>query len=101
MLPDLSPHLHTSECNLLIQLLKNCWNENKIKKYIGECNYWDEAVWQCTKQERIYRRDTNPKYGKRLVENKRLPESYYTPALKKLKEQGVLLLDTESTGCKI
>ncbi|KAF1662025.1 UNVERIFIED_CONTAM: hypothetical protein FQV16_0016209, partial [Eudyptes robustus] len=75
MLPDLSPHLHTAECNFLIQLLHNCWNENKMQKYLGACNYWDEAVWQCTKQERIWRRDNNPKYTKRLVELKRLPEN--------------------------
>ncbi|VDL68795.1 unnamed protein product [Nippostrongylus brasiliensis] len=56
MLPDLSPHLHTRECNLLIEFLKRCNQEKTIGKFFGQCSYWDEAVWQCTKKERIWRR---------------------------------------------
>lgn len=72
MQPDLSPHLHTVECNFLIQLFKQCLKERKVGmsgslppihtynpfagKFVGACNYWDEAVWQCTRKERIWRR---------------------------------------------
>lgn len=45
-------------------------------------------------------RNNNPTYSKRLVELKRLPEEYYTPALKKLKDQGILIIE-DSAGCKI
>ncbi|MFH4976174.1 hypothetical protein AB6A40_002883 [Gnathostoma spinigerum] len=100
MLPDLSPHLHTDECNFLIDILKRCQNESGLSKLIGACNYWEDAVWQCTKQERIWRRRHNPSYGKRMVELKRLPPEYYTPALKKLEKEGVLKLDKESP-CRI
>lgn len=30
MLPDLSPHLHTEECNFLIQLMHHCFRERKF-----------------------------------------------------------------------
>ena len=46
-------------------------------------------------------RANNPKYGKRYVELKKLPDDYYTPMLKKLKAEGKLNLDSESSGCKI
>uniref|UniRef100_A0AC35G4Z3 COX assembly mitochondrial protein n=1 Tax=Panagrolaimus sp. PS1159 TaxID=55785 RepID=A0AC35G4Z3_9BILA len=100
MQPDLSPHLHTVECNMLIDLLKRCNKDHPFKRYFGECSYWDEAVWQCTKKERIWRRDHNPKYGKRYAELKHLPFEYYTPVLKKMKEEGKL--NTEGlSGCQI
>uniref|UniRef100_A0A7E5A1F5 COX assembly mitochondrial protein n=1 Tax=Panagrellus redivivus TaxID=6233 RepID=A0A7E5A1F5_PANRE len=100
MQPDLSPHLHTVECNKLVELMYRCFDEHPIKRYIGECSFWDEAVWQCTKKERIWRRDNNPKYGKRFVELKHLPEDYYTPILHKLKSDGLLNTDSNN-GCKI
>lgn len=48
-------------------------------------------------------RNTNPKYAKRLVELRRLPEEMYTPALRKLKEEGRLIIDenTNSGGCSV
>ncbi|KAI6240080.1 COX assembly mitochondrial protein [Aphelenchoides fujianensis] len=99
--PDLSPHLHTAECNFLVQLLYKCQAENTFGKYVGACNYWDEAVWQCTKKERIWRRAHNPRYKKRLAELKHLPEEYYTPALWKLREEGSLPDFQNPSGCKI
>lgn len=45
-------------------------------------------------------RNTNPKYGKREVELRRLPVEYWTPILHKLKADGKLNID-ESNGCKL
>ncbi|KAK0421406.1 hypothetical protein QR680_015219 [Steinernema hermaphroditum] len=101
MLPDLSPHLHTAECNFLVELMRRCQEQQTLGKMFGACNYWDEAVWQCTKQERIWRRDNNPRYSRRRVELQRLPESYYTPALNKLKSEGLLNISDGSNGCRI
>ncbi|KAI6235144.1 COX assembly mitochondrial protein [Aphelenchoides besseyi] len=101
MQPDLSPHLHTVECNYLVELMKKCREENPWGRYFGKCNYWDEAVWQCTKKERIWRRSNNPRYKKRTFELKHLPEEYFTPALWKLREEGSLPKPNESSGCQI
>lgn len=32
MLPDLSPHLHTAECNYLIEIMNRCFEEKTIGK---------------------------------------------------------------------
>ena len=51
MHPDLSPHLHTSECNALIAELQKCYQENKVKKYFGVCNRLDTAMTRCLMKE--------------------------------------------------
>ena len=40
-------------------------------------------------------RDNNPRYGKRYAELQHLPESYFTPALRKLREEGTVFLFSE------
>jgi len=52
MHPDLSPHLHTPECNKLIESLKACHAENIFGKFIGRCNEIDSELWKCLKRER-------------------------------------------------
>ncbi|XP_037948510.1 COX assembly mitochondrial protein 2 homolog [Teleopsis dalmanni] len=59
MHPDLSPHLHTPECNQLVQELLNCREENKLTKFLGICNSLDTALNKCLKQERIARSAAN------------------------------------------
>ncbi|KIH58241.1 hypothetical protein ANCDUO_11554 [Ancylostoma duodenale] len=46
-------------------------------------------------------RDHNPPYSKRIVELRNLPEEYWTPVLKKLKEDGVMPDLTRTDGCRI
>jgi len=59
MHPDLSPHLHSEECNLLIQQLKQCRDEHPWRKFTGYCDVLDNKVWKCCKAERLARRDRN------------------------------------------
>lgn len=102
MIPaDTSPHLHTAECNLLWRLRQECAKEQSLfRQFIyKECEYWYIAATQCFHEERLYRRATNPKFTKRLLEHKRLPEERYTPALKKLKAEGKLQFDDRKDGC--
>lgn len=49
---DLSPHLHTPECNRLIDLLKKCYAENKFGKFVGVCSDFDQQMVNCLREER-------------------------------------------------
>ncbi|XP_073990095.1 COX assembly mitochondrial protein 2 homolog isoform X3 [Rhodnius prolixus] len=51
MHPDLSPHLHTEECNILISKLKDCHTNNKISKFFGACSEADRELLRCLKKE--------------------------------------------------
>ena len=59
MHPDLSPHLHTAECNLLIKQLKKCHNEKMYTKWFGGCNEIDLQMGKCLQQERLDKMKSN------------------------------------------
>ncbi|ESO07688.1 hypothetical protein HELRODRAFT_76233 [Helobdella robusta] len=51
MHPDLSPHLHTAECNEFIQALQECHKNFPFKKFFGKCNNLDSLVGKCLVKE--------------------------------------------------
>jgi len=59
MHPDLSPNLHSDECNALVQKLLQCRKDNKIGQLFGACNDIDTDMWICMKKERLARRERN------------------------------------------
>lgn len=72
---DLSPHLHSTECNDLINQLKECHNLFPVKKFFGYCNTLDSAMVQCLKRERVQRSKENRERAK-LKQQKLFERNY-------------------------
>uniref|UniRef100_A0A915PC30 COX assembly mitochondrial protein n=1 Tax=Setaria digitata TaxID=48799 RepID=A0A915PC30_9BILA len=95
MQADLSYYSHTIECNFLIERMGRCYADHPIGKFFGYCDKESGDVALCCHEERVLKRKNNPRYSPRLPESNCLPESSYTPTLKKLKEEGVLIIRPE------
>ncbi|CAO1425892.1 unnamed protein product [Diamesa serratosioi] len=59
MHPDLAPHLHTPECNKIIDELHNCHKTHAFAKFVGICNDIDRVLNVCLSGEREQNRQAN------------------------------------------
>jgi len=66
MHPDLSPHLHSAECNEAIKVLLACHAENKFQKFFGVCNEINEELNKCLRKEREENRLKNQRKGEAM-----------------------------------
>ncbi|XP_022167237.1 COX assembly mitochondrial protein 2 homolog [Myzus persicae] len=77
MHPDLSPHLHTEECNNFTMEFKNCNVEHKVLRFVGRCDKIYDRMVHCFHLERQAKRQKNNEEARKhqeLVRQRMLAE---------------------------
>ena len=78
----LDAHLHTEECNKIIQELQRCRDETgKLGQLFGACNDLYNQMRRCTKAERLAR-------TKKHLETSKEKQLKYNETIKKNQEEG-------------
>ncbi|XP_075234218.1 COX assembly mitochondrial protein 2 homolog isoform X2 [Lycorma delicatula] len=67
---NLSPHLHTDECNLLIKELSECLGNNRFRKFLLVCDDLEVKVEQCLKKEIIAKRKLHNELAAKQIKEK-------------------------------
>ena len=70
-MPNLAPHLHTDECNKLIQELFECENRHPYKRIIGACNLQYAKMQRCLVKELEHNRKLNHEKAKERIKRQR------------------------------
>ncbi|KAH3822444.1 hypothetical protein DPMN_124222 [Dreissena polymorpha] len=73
--PNLSPHLHTEECNGYIKEYQDC-HADLWKKFSGQCNPEYLAMMKCFRREKDYKRKNHKLRVKIYVEKPSQPEDH-------------------------
>ncbi|PAV87761.1 hypothetical protein WR25_03793 [Diploscapter pachys] len=88
--PMYATHLHSRECNFLIEQLEKCSKEKPFMRFFDGCGEWTLSINNCIENERVWRRDNIKDVKKYNLKLKCLPEELWTPMLKRLKAEGKL-----------
>ncbi|XP_064456244.1 COX assembly mitochondrial protein 2 homolog [Ornithodoros turicata] len=75
---DLSEHLHTDECNILIRELMKCHEEQKFGKIFGACNSINTKMLKCLKEERLRKQRANYERSLERQRRQKLAETAQT-----------------------
>ncbi|XP_025205938.1 COX assembly mitochondrial protein 2 homolog [Melanaphis sacchari] len=87
MHPDLSPHLHTDECNDLTMEFKNCNIEHKVLRFVGRCDKAYDRMVHCFHLERKAKRLKN---NQEAIQHQALVRQRMLAEMKSDREKGIV-----------